>query len=176
MKPLDKLTLQVVRPRVRPAPTFQVFGNATTLTLNACCYSMTLSSVLSILDAVSFQDYHDDIRQEQMWEMQALTTSSSVNGNGSVSGGSLNAGNNSSSSIDHELAGSPNHLVEGGITDMDTSNDEKSDESNGMDCLANEKLDSAAQLRIRAPTNVGMVTTSIAGDPLKLTPNAAPSK
>ncbi|XP_059226297.1 uncharacterized protein LOC106093636 isoform X1 [Stomoxys calcitrans] len=126
-------------------------------------------------------DYHDDIRQEQMWEMQALTTSSNVNGNSSSSNSinAVGASSNSNCSIsnnDHEQAISPNHhLIEGGITDMDTSNDDKSDESTGMDCLTNEKLDgTAAQLRIRAPNNMGVVTTNIAADPLKLTPNATP--
>ncbi|XP_058982148.1 uncharacterized protein LOC101888571 isoform X2 [Musca domestica] len=114
-------------------------------------------------------DYHDDIRQEQMWEMQALTTSTNPNGNGSIN--NINSGNSS----DQELASSPNHLIEGGITDMDTSNDEKSEESTGMDCLANEKLD-----RLRGPTSNGMtaatnmVAANLAADPLKLGANAAP--
>ncbi|XP_073846593.1 uncharacterized protein isoform X2 [Musca autumnalis] len=113
-------------------------------------------------------DYHDDIRQEQMWEMQALTTSSNPNGNGSIN--NINSGNSS----DQELASSPNHLIEGGITDMDTSNDEKSDESTGMDCLANEKLD---RIRGGVPATNGLgsvMATNIATDPLKLTQNAAP--
>ncbi|XP_075167167.1 uncharacterized protein LOC142239271 [Haematobia irritans] len=126
-------------------------------------------------------DYHDDIRQEQMWEMQALTTTTNVNGNSSssnsINAAGLNTTNNcNSTGNDHEHTISPNHLIEGGITDMDTSNDDKSDESTGMDCLANEKLDNtASQLRLRAaPNNMGVVTTNIAADPLKLTQNTTP--
>lgn len=63
------------------------------------------------------QDYHDDIRQEQMWEMQALTSTPTQ----------------SQSGDQH----SPNC---GGVTDMDTSNDEKSDlDTIGMDCSVGDK-------------------------------------
>lgn len=55
-------------------------------------------------------DYHDDIRQEQMWEMQALTSTPTQGPAGDQI--------------------SPN-----GVTDMDTSNDERTDlEALGMDC------------------------------------------
>ncbi|XP_055917569.1 LOW QUALITY PROTEIN: KH domain-containing, RNA-binding, signal transduction-associated protein 2 [Eupeodes corollae] len=55
-------------------------------------------------------DYHDDIRQEQMWEMQALTSTPTQGPSGDQN--------------------SPN-----GVTDMDTSNDERTDlEALGMDC------------------------------------------
>ncbi|XP_054738611.1 uncharacterized protein LOC129244793 [Anastrepha obliqua] len=64
-------------------------------------------------------DYHDDIRQEQMWEMQALSSSSSL------------------TYTDDQH--SPNR---GGVTDMDTSNDEKLEmEPNGMECNTLEKAD-----------------------------------
>ncbi|CAD7012330.1 unnamed protein product [Ceratitis capitata] len=64
-------------------------------------------------------DYHDDIRQEQMWEMQALSSSSSL----------------TFSDDQH----SPNR---GGVTDMDTSNDDKLEmEPNGMECNALDKTD-----------------------------------
>uniref|UniRef100_A0A1A9ZV80 Uncharacterized protein n=1 Tax=Glossina pallidipes TaxID=7398 RepID=A0A1A9ZV80_GLOPL len=86
------------------------------------------------------KDYHDDIRQEQMWEMQVLTSSSSINNNNE--------------------AVSPNRLIEGGITDMDTSNDDKSDnELTGMDCTTSEKNENPA-LRIRNSTNTGMLTSN----------------
>nr|XP_036231454.1 branchpoint-bridging protein isoform X2 [Bactrocera oleae]XP_036231455.1 branchpoint-bridging protein isoform X2 [Bactrocera oleae] len=62
-------------------------------------------------------DYHDDIRQEQMWEMQALSSSSSL------------------TYTDDQH--SPNR---GGVTDMDTSNDEKLElEPNGMECNTLDK-------------------------------------
>uniref|UniRef100_A0A1B0G9A3 Uncharacterized protein n=1 Tax=Glossina morsitans morsitans TaxID=37546 RepID=A0A1B0G9A3_GLOMM len=86
------------------------------------------------------KDYHDDIRQEQMWEMQVLTSSSTINNNNE--------------------AVSPNRLIEGGITDMDTSNDDKSDnELTGMDCTTSEKNENPA-LRIRNSTNTGMLTSN----------------
>uniref|UniRef100_A0A1A9WNA9 Uncharacterized protein n=1 Tax=Glossina brevipalpis TaxID=37001 RepID=A0A1A9WNA9_9MUSC len=86
------------------------------------------------------KDYHDDIRQEQMWEMQVLTSSSTINNNNE--------------------AVSPNRLIEGGITDMDTSNDDKSDnELTGMDCTASEKSENPS-LRIRNSTNTGMLTSN----------------
>ncbi|KAL9917256.1 uncharacterized protein ACN2A1_003101 isoform 1-T2 [Glossina fuscipes fuscipes] len=85
-------------------------------------------------------DYHDDIRQEQMWEMQVLTSSSTLNNNNE--------------------AVSPNRLIEGGITDMDTSNDDKSDnELTGMDCTTSEKNENPV-LRIRNSTNTGMLTSN----------------
>ncbi|XP_054089830.1 uncharacterized protein LOC105215959 isoform X2 [Zeugodacus cucurbitae] len=62
-------------------------------------------------------DYHDDIRQEQMWEMQALSSSTSL------------------TYTDDQH--SPNR---GGVTDMDTSNDEKLElEPNGMECNTLDK-------------------------------------
>ncbi|XP_067628321.1 uncharacterized protein [Eurosta solidaginis] len=72
-------------------------------------------------------DYHDDIRQEQMWEMQALSSSSSL----------------TYSDDQH----SPNR---GGVTDMDTSNDEKLEmEPHGMECNSLEKND-AQQVCLRS--------------------------
>ncbi|KAM7345187.1 uncharacterized protein ACRADG_011585 isoform 2-T2 [Cochliomyia hominivorax] len=68
-------------------------------------------------------DYHDDIRHEQMWEMQALTSTTTLQ-----------------NSVSDQP--SPTRVIEGGITDMDTSNDEKSDnELSVMDCMTPEKKD-----------------------------------
>lgn len=54
-----------------------------------------------------------------MWEMQVLTSS-----------------NFSSDEV------SPTRVIEGGITDMDTSNDDKSDnELSVMDCMATDKIE-----------------------------------
>ncbi|XP_017835966.1 RNA-binding protein asd-2 isoform X2 [Drosophila busckii] len=68
-------------------------------------------------------DYHDDIRQEQMWEMQALTSTPTL------------------SHLDDSQ--SPTSINRG-LADMDTSNDDKSDnDTSGMDCLSPDKLDCA---------------------------------
>ncbi|XP_037949704.1 uncharacterized protein LOC119680791 isoform X1 [Teleopsis dalmanni] len=65
-------------------------------------------------------DYHDDIRQEQMWEMQALTSTPTL-----------------SHSSDQP---SPNR---GAVTDMDTSNDDKSEtDTSIMEFNPAEKLES----------------------------------
>ncbi|KAH8300176.1 hypothetical protein KR044_011061, partial [Drosophila immigrans] len=70
-------------------------------------------------------DYHDDIRQEQMWEMQALTSTPTL-----------------SHLDDSQSPTNTNRGLGGGLADMDTSNDEKSDnETSGMDCLSPDKLD-----------------------------------
>ncbi|XP_060656996.1 RNA-binding protein asd-2 isoform X2 [Drosophila nasuta] len=70
-------------------------------------------------------DYHDDIRQEQMWEMQALTSTPTL-----------------SHLDDSQSPTNTTRGLGGGLADMDTSNDEKSDnETSGMDCLSPDKLD-----------------------------------
>ncbi|XP_017054386.1 splicing factor 1 isoform X2 [Drosophila ficusphila] len=112
-------------------------------------------------------DYHDDIRQEQMWEMQALTStpalgahsledSQSPTTNTSNPGGGGGGGATSSSS------GASGRGLGGGLADMDTSNDDKSDDASGMECLsAVDKLDcssSCASLGISGITTIS--TTS----------------
>ncbi|KAL7735680.1 hypothetical protein ACLKA6_002558 [Drosophila palustris] len=70
-------------------------------------------------------DYHDDIRQEQMWEMQALTSTPTL-----------------SHLDDSQSPTNTNRGLGGGLADMDTSNDDKSDnDTSGMDCLSPDKLD-----------------------------------
>ncbi|XP_034652160.1 homeobox protein abdominal-A [Drosophila subobscura] len=90
-------------------------------------------------------DYHDDIRQEQMWEMQALTSTpglatqlddsqSPTTSNSTGTGTGTGTNPNPSVSTCRGLAG--------GLADMDTSNDDKSDNDiSGMDCLSPDKLD-----------------------------------
>ncbi|KAH8348118.1 hypothetical protein KR084_004246, partial [Drosophila pseudotakahashii] len=92
-------------------------------------------------------DYHDDIRQEQMWEMQALTStpalgahsledsqSPTINTSSQVGGGCGAAASSCSGASGRGLGG--------GLADMDTSNDDKSDDASGMECLsAVDKLD-----------------------------------
>lgn len=58
---------------------------------------------------------------------------------------------------------------------MDTSTDEKSEESTGMDCVIQEKLENA-QLRLRSNTNLASVLPANMGDSIKIPTNAAPSK
>ncbi|XP_030376852.1 branchpoint-bridging protein [Scaptodrosophila lebanonensis] len=70
-------------------------------------------------------DYHDEIRQEQMWEMQALTSTPTL------------------SHLDDSQSPT-NRGLGGGLADMDTSNDDKSDNEasvSGMDCISPDKLD-----------------------------------
>ena len=86
-----------------------------------------------------------------MWEMQALTSSSSLN----------------KSRSDQS---SPIALIEGGITDMDTSNDEKSDnELSIMDCLNSDKIE-----KMRNTSNSGALTP-IQTDSLKIPQNSTTS-
>ena len=86
-----------------------------------------------------------------MWEMQALTSSSSLN----------------KSRSDQS---SPIGLIEGGITDMDTSNDEKSDnELSVMDCLTSDKVE-----KMRNTSNSGALTP-IPTDSLKMPQNSTSS-
>ncbi|XP_068147267.1 RNA-binding protein asd-2 [Drosophila tropicalis] len=74
-------------------------------------------------------DYHDDIRQEQMWEMQALTSTPAL-------GGHLD------DSQSPTTTQNPQIHTHRGLADMDTSNDDKSDnDASGMDCLSPDKLD-----------------------------------
>lgn len=85
-----------------------------------------------------------------MWEMQALTSSTTLHSSGSDQA-------------------SPTRITEGGITDMDTSNDEKSDnELSVMDCMTPEKMEKA-----RNSTNPNVVTPNPT-DSLKIPPTTAP--
>ncbi|XP_065368331.1 KH domain-containing, RNA-binding, signal transduction-associated protein 2 [Calliphora vicina] len=96
-------------------------------------------------------DYHDDIRHEQMWEMQALTSSTTLQNSGSDQA-------------------SPSRIIEGGITDMDTSNDEKSDnELSVMDCMAPGKME-----KTHNSSNPSAVTPNPT-DSLKIPPTSAAS-
>ncbi|XP_037806060.1 protein held out wings [Lucilia sericata] len=96
-------------------------------------------------------DYHDDIRHEQMWEMQALTSSTTLQNSGSDQA-------------------SPTRIIEGGITDMDTSNDEKSDnELSVMDCMTPGKME-----KTHNSSNPNAVTPN-STDPLKIPPTSAAS-
>lgn len=84
-----------------------------------------------------------------MWEMQALTSSTSMH-------------NANSDQV------SPNHIIEGGITDMDTSNDEKSDnELSGMDCITPDKVE-----KVRRTSNPGAANST---DTLKIPSTNTPS-
>ncbi|EDW35983.1 GL17549 [Drosophila persimilis] len=91
-------------------------------------------------------DYHDDIRQEQMWEMQALTSTpglathlddSQSPTTSTSTGTGTGTGTNPNPSVVNTCRG-----LAGGLADMDTSNDDKSDNDiSGMDCLSPDKLD-----------------------------------
>ncbi|XP_017090859.2 uncharacterized protein [Drosophila bipectinata] len=115
-------------------------------------------------------DYHDDIRQEQMWEMQALTSTPGMGGAHSLddslsptintsntatgSGAGINAGNSNSSSSGRGLGG--------GLADMDTSNDDKSDnDASGMECLSTvDKLECSPTCGSLAITGIASISTA----------------
>ncbi|XP_017027005.2 RNA-binding protein asd-2 isoform X1 [Drosophila kikkawai] len=90
-------------------------------------------------------DYHDDIRQEQMWEMQALTSTPTL-GTHSLDDSqspTINASNQGAGATTSSCSGGSGRGLGGGLADMDTSNDDKSDvDASGMECLSTvDKLD-----------------------------------
>ncbi|KAH8269519.1 hypothetical protein KR018_004750 [Drosophila ironensis] len=115
-------------------------------------------------------DYHDDIRQEQMWEMQALTSTPALGGahslddsqsptintsNPGSGAGSVPGANNSNSSSSGRGLG-------GGLADMDTSNDDKSDnDASGMDCLSTvDKLECSPTCGSLAISSIASLSTA----------------
>ncbi|XP_020818384.1 homeobox protein abdominal-A isoform X1 [Drosophila serrata] len=84
-------------------------------------------------------DYHDDIRQEQMWEMQALTSTPTLGAHSLDDSQSptINASNQGAGATTSSSSGCSGRGLGGGLADMDTSNDDKSDvDASGMECLS----------------------------------------
>ncbi|XP_033152486.1 RNA-binding protein asd-2 [Drosophila mauritiana] len=109
-------------------------------------------------------DYHDDIRQEQMWEMQALTSTPALGAHSLEDSHSptINSSSQVGGATNSSSNGASGRGLGGGLADMDTSNDDKSDDASGMECLsAVDKLDcssSCASLGISGITTIS--TTS----------------
>ncbi|XP_017008023.2 RNA-binding protein asd-2 isoform X1 [Drosophila takahashii] len=116
-------------------------------------------------------DYHDDIRQEQMWEMQALTStpalgahsledsqSPTINTSSQVGGG---CGATASS-----CSGASGRGLGGGLADMDTSNDDKTEDASGMECLsAVDKLDCSSSCASLGITGITTISTTSSEHP-----------
>ncbi|KAI8037581.1 hypothetical protein M5D96_009736 [Drosophila gunungcola] len=81
------------------------------------------------------EDYHDDIRQEQMWEMQALTSTPALGAHSLEDSQSptINTSNQVGGATTSSSSGASGRGLGGGLADMDTSNDDKSDDASGMD-------------------------------------------
>jgi len=98
------------------------------------------SAIIPITESLisSPQDYHDDIRQEQMWEMQALTSTPALGAHSLEDSQSptINASNQVGGATNSSSSGANGRGLGGGLADMDTSNDDKSDDASGMECLS----------------------------------------
>ncbi|XP_052841024.1 RNA-binding protein asd-2 isoform X1 [Drosophila gunungcola] len=113
-------------------------------------------------------DYHDDIRQEQMWEMQALTSTPALGAHSLEDSQSptINTSNQVGGATTSSSSGASGRGLGGGLADMDTSNDDKSDDASGMECLsAVDKLDCSSSCASLGITGITTISTTSSEHP-----------
>ncbi|KAH8402363.1 hypothetical protein KR009_011579, partial [Drosophila setifemur] len=110
-------------------------------------------------------DYHDDIRQEQMWEMQALTSTPALGGAHSLDDSqspTINTSSQGGAGVATSNSSGSGRGLGGGLADMDTSNDDKSDnDASGMECLSTvDKLECSPTCASLGISGIASISTS----------------